>query len=81
MRLKMSSQEGRKMSDEEIERVADRVFEKIQAQIGRNAIMALIWAIGVAALAILTYFGIINRTHAAEIAFRLGADHGNSLHG
>jgi len=32
------------MTDDEIERVADRVFEKMQAQIGKNAIRASIRA-------------------------------------
>jgi len=59
------------MSDAEIERVADRVFEKMQAQIGRNAIQVVIWAVSIAALAVLVWLGVVKVSHAAQVAFHL----------
>lgn len=59
------------LSDSELERVADRVFEKLQAQIGRGAVKVAIWLITVTVLAFLAYLGIVKSTHAAAIAFNI----------
>jgi hypothetical protein len=59
------------MSDAEIERVADRVFEKMQAQIGRNAVQVVIWAASIAVLSVLVWLGVVKVSHAADIAFHL----------
>ncbi len=61
------------MSDAEIQRVADRVFEKMQAEIGRSAVRVAIWAITVGVLAILAWLGIVKTTHAAQIALHVEA--------
>ena len=59
------------MTDEEIERMADRVFEKLQAQIGKNAIQVSMWAASLAVLAFLAWLGIVKVSHASQIAFHL----------
>ena len=41
------------------ESVADRVFEKLQAQIGRSAIKAVLWLLTVGVTAVLVWLGVI----------------------
>ena len=69
--FKSHRQDDEQMTDEEIERVADRVFEKLQAQIGKNAIQASMWAASLAVLALLAWLGIVKVSHASQIAFHL----------
>jgi len=59
------------MSDAEIERVADRVFEKFRAQIGDSAVKVVIWSITIGALALLVWLGVIKNAHAAQWVFHL----------
>ena len=57
------------MSDAEIERVAQRVFQMIKSEIGTGAIDALKWAFKLAVLAALTSLGFLSAHHASAAAF------------
>jgi hypothetical protein len=59
------------MSDAELERVADRVFEKFKSQIGDSAIKFAIWAVGLALMVFLTWAGLVKSSHAKAILFHL----------
>lgn len=55
----MSPHDRPPMTEDELESVADRVFEKLQAQIGRSAIKAVLWLLTVGVTAVLVWLGVI----------------------
>jgi hypothetical protein len=70
-RRRILDTEDSRFTDEEIEILASRVYEKFQAQIGATTIRIVIWAISIGVLAFLTWLGIIKSSRAAQIAFHL----------
>jgi hypothetical protein len=45
------------LSEDELEAVSERVFEKLQAQIGRSAIRVIGWLLATGFLAVLSWLG------------------------
>ena len=59
------------MSDAEIERVAERVFQKFQAQFGNSIWKASVKMFWIAFLGFLAWAGLVHVNHAAQVAFHL----------
>ena len=45
--------EERELTDAEIEAIADRVFDRVYTEIGKNAVRALLWLVGAGVTAVL----------------------------
>lgn len=59
------------MSDAEIDRVAQRVFQMLRSEVGTGTIDAIKWGFKIAFLALLTWLGILSAHHASAAAFHI----------
>lgn len=50
-----------KLSDEQIDAIVDRVYERIYIQIGKNVFKQILWLLGTLMLATLAYLGVTGK--------------------